>query len=56
VGRYSYPLAITLAPAGPTAVVAETYAGRAAIVNTRTRRTIAKVKTGGYPVAVAITG
>ena len=55
VGSYSYPLAIALAPSGPLAVVAGTYAGRAALVNTRTRRTIAQVTTGSYPVAIAIT-
>jgi hypothetical protein len=35
-------------------MVAGTYAGRAALVDLRTRRTIARIKTGRYPVAVAI--
>ncbi len=54
VGTYSYPLAIALAPSGHTAVVVGTYAGRVALLDTRTRRTIARIKTGRYPVAVAI--
>jgi DNA-binding beta-propeller fold protein YncE len=52
VGTYAYPTAIALT--GHTAVVAGTYAGRAALVDLRTRRTIARIKTGRYPVAVAI--
>jgi YVTN family beta-propeller protein len=56
VGTYSYPTAITLAPAGATAVVVGTYAGRVALVDTRTRRTIAQIRTGNYPVAVGIAG
>jgi YVTN family beta-propeller protein len=36
--------------------VVGTFAGRVALLNTRTRRTIAQIKIGRYPVAVAIAG
>ena len=54
MGIYSYPTAIALA--GRTAVVVGTYAGRAVLVDTRTGQAIARIKTGRYPVAVAIAG
>jgi hypothetical protein len=34
-------------------VVAGTYGGRAVLVDTRTKRAIARIKTGRYPVAIA---
>jgi len=37
-----------------SAVVVGTYAGRVVLLDTRTRHTIAQIKTGRYPVAVAI--
>jgi YVTN family beta-propeller protein len=53
---YNYPTAITLAPSGGTAVVVGTYAGKVALIDTRTRHAIAQVKVGAYPVAAAIAG
>jgi YVTN family beta-propeller protein len=37
-------------------VVIGTYAGRATLVNTRTRKVVARITVGLYPVAVAIAG
>ena len=54
VGRYSYPLAIALTPSGGTAVVLGSYAGTVSPISTRTRQEVARIKTGRYPVAVAI--
>ena len=56
VGIYSYPTAITVPPSGHTSVVVGTYTGRVALVNTRTRHTIAWITVGSYPVAAAIAG
>ena len=56
VGLYSYPTAITLAPSGHLGVVVGTYAGRVALINTRTRHTVAWVTVGSYPVAAAVAG
>jgi YVTN family beta-propeller protein len=53
---YNYPTAITLAPSGGTAVVVGTYAGKVALIDTRTRHTITQVKVGAYPVAAAVAG
>jgi YVTN family beta-propeller protein len=43
-----------LAPSGPDAVVVDTYSGQVTLINTSTRRPVATISTGGYPVAVAI--
>jgi YVTN family beta-propeller protein len=53
---YNYPTAITLAPGGGTAVVVGSYAGKVTLIDTHTRRALAQVKVGAYPVAAAITG
>jgi hypothetical protein len=55
-GIYTYPTAVGLTPSGATAVVVGTYAGRATLVSTRSRKVIARVTVGLYPVAVAIAG
>ena len=54
VGLYSYPTAITLAPAGTTAVVVDTYGDQVTLVNTSSRRALKSIDVGGYPVAAAI--
>ena len=54
VGLYSYPTAITLAPAGPTAVVVDTYGDQVTLVNTSSRHRLKSIDVGSYPVAAAI--
>ena len=54
VGTYSYPTQIVPVHGEPAAVVADTYAGRISIVSTRSRRQLARVKVGRYPLAIAI--
>ncbi|MFY9890035.1 MAG: hypothetical protein WAK71_17100, partial [Streptosporangiaceae bacterium] len=54
VGLYSYPTAITLAPTGSTAVVVDTYGDQVTLVSTSSRRALASINVGSYPVAAAI--
>jgi YVTN family beta-propeller protein len=56
VGSSSYPLAIALLPGARTAVVLDTYAGQATVIDLRTGHASAPVGTGANPVAVAIGG
>jgi len=53
VGTYGYPLVVGLDPAGSLAVVLDTYAGRARLIDTGTGAVIAKITVGGSPSAVA---
>jgi YVTN family beta-propeller protein len=55
VGTYSYPTAIELPTVGATAVVVSPYAGQVTLLNTTTRKAMATVNVGSYPVAAAIT-
>ncbi len=54
IGIYSYPTAIQLAPTGTTAVVVSPYAGQVTLLDTASRRAVATVNVGNYPVAAAI--
>lgn len=56
VGVHSYPTAITLDHSGATAVVLDTYGGQVSLVSTRSRRQLARITVGSYPVAAAIAG
>ena len=49
-----YPTAITLAPAGSTAVVVDTYGDQVLLVNATSRRALKNINVGSYLVAVAI--
>ena len=53
VGLYSYPLAIGLAPSGETAFVLGNYSGTVRSIDLATGQVLARIKVGGYPVAIA---
>ena len=54
MGVYSYPTVIDLAPAGSIGVVLDTYGDQVTLLNTSTRKVIARINVGSYPDAVAI--